>query len=342
MAQAHHPVRFALAAALLLASTAHAQNTGDMWEIDTTVRMQGMNIGPNKTTQCMPKVQDERSAPGDKDCKVERYSVSGGKSSFAMRCPDGRIEGETSGNYASGSMVGKAKVTSKDGVIDMAYTYRRISQNSCDPDGMLKSAAAQQNAAMAQSCGELLIGLKKEREVMTDGQIGMFFSGKGPTTLKGVQSTVHVTSSCSPAQRNDYCGHAKALAETVGRKGGFTRLRSAGTQGGGDAGWGTSAQLCGFTAPSDTQACSIAENDAAGINTEFLRRNCKGQFDALVKRECLGRRSTNDIAPKYRGFCNGVAGGVNEDTASEDGKKKEEPTNPVKEVGNVLKGLFGR
>lgn len=73
-----------------------------MWEITSTMKMQGMSIPPMTFSQCITKEDavPQSSSPGQEDCKVTDMKTIGSTVSWTMVC-----KGQ------AGDMTGKGKIT---------------------------------------------------------------------------------------------------------------------------------------------------------------------------------------------------------------------------------------
>jgi len=84
-----------------------------LWEITTTMKMQGMNMPSHTHTQCITKddLVPRSSQPGQ-ECTISNYEVEGNTVSWSIRC-----------STQGGEMNGTGKITyrgdSFDGTMDM-------------------------------------------------------------------------------------------------------------------------------------------------------------------------------------------------------------------------------
>jgi hypothetical protein len=141
----------------LLASTAIAA-PGEYWEMTNKVEMQGMSMPGMTNKFCMGKGSESDPRQNtDKDCEVTDMKMSGGKSSWKMRCvKNGEVmtgSGEMSGTADRNE--GTIKFTSaKTGTMSMSFVNKRIG-GACDTEEMKKKIDAQvaaSNKEMAKMC----------------------------------------------------------------------------------------------------------------------------------------------------------------------------------------------
>jgi hypothetical protein len=73
-----------------------------MWEITSTVKMQGMTIPPMTFSQCITKEDavPQNNSPGQEDCKVSDMKIVGSTVSWTMTC-----------SGQAGDMKGTGKIT---------------------------------------------------------------------------------------------------------------------------------------------------------------------------------------------------------------------------------------
>jgi hypothetical protein len=79
----------AAALAAVLASAAHAQAEGDLWEVTVRMEMPGMPAAMPATTQrmCIPKAaSDDQYVPRQGDCTITESRRSGNMHRYKMRC----------------------------------------------------------------------------------------------------------------------------------------------------------------------------------------------------------------------------------------------------------------
>jgi Protein of unknown function (DUF3617) len=73
-----------------------------MWEVTSTVKMQGMTIPPMSFSQCMTKEDavPQDNSPGQENCKISDMKTVGSTVSWTMSC-----------SAQGGDMTGKGKIT---------------------------------------------------------------------------------------------------------------------------------------------------------------------------------------------------------------------------------------
>lgn len=311
----HGRVLLGVIAVITGMQTAQAREPGDLWEVTTEMRMEGMALPPNTQRVCSPKQSNEPPVgPGDDKCKVSDFKSSGTKTTWKVRC-DGPPASTGSGEIVyqgKDRYSGTMQMSSSEGDMTIKYAGRRI--GDCDASEMkrrVKQIEGQAAAQMAASCDQ---GAR-------EGTVEMFI---GANAL------------CKdPKYRQPFCA-GFSTQKTFDRMADDPQRLSAG------------AGFCGTTA--EALRVRFCEDALQSENYDFLSRRCPVEAQTLAQRECAGRSYTSLTGSKYQSFCGRYAsqamraGGRPAASAP----PTQSPVNPadptteaVKEGVQKLRGLLG-
>lgn len=306
-------VTLAAFALVVAASSAAAQEPGNLWEVTTSMEAAGMNM-PGRTQQvCTPVNAEgpEAMSGNDDGCQMSDVQRSPGKFSYKVKCPDGSGTGEMT-YQGKNSYTSVITMTMDGDTMKMSSKGKRI--GSCDASKMKKQVAAvqaQANAALAQACADV-------PEQMLPAQL---------------------------AALNCDAKYKKQLCDRFGTKAGFRTVASRQSMGEPTLDSGTLpevAKFCGVQAEAVREhLCTEADK---GQDLDFIGEQCPALAQPIAQRECAGRGFTSPPAEKYQAFCNNYAHSTMQDGAKEATPDSPAPTkeNVLKEGAKRLKGLFGR
>lgn len=347
----------ALAGAMLVAGLAHAQQTGELWEMTSQMSMQGMPAGmiPAQTQQvCQSKAFDR--TPGQEDpskCKITNLRQSPTRIQYDVRC-EGNPPMTGSADYTFEAnrtrMKGTMRVVSKDGEMTMQLTGRKV--GSCDPaetrraqNKQVEDAKKQHAAIMKQADDEQIRGCRQSLEKMEPsfGVVGIC-ARRSDQECKAMMGglTPPVKNACT-ANMKEYCGRYQT-------RDGLLRIGTS------KARLEQTASLCGQSLASvRAKLCPAAVKDDA---LPFIAQQCPVEAKAIAQRECGGRAFTVAKGSRYGEFCamyrGTLADAGGDDAPSSAAASQPAPQSPsqpapadaasqaIQEGLGKLKGLFGR
>jgi len=333
-------------AALLAAFTAHAADTGELWEVTTQMNMAGMPPGVGSQTHqvCNEKNAERKPViPAREKCKVTDYKESGNRITITMSCPEGTGVIEQTFNSAHTEYKGTMKMKTRDGDMTMNMAGRRI--GSCDAQQAKKQrdeqqaavkqraekAQAQSAAAFAQMNTNQVAQCQEAVQTMEARKFGIYGTCDGnEETCKSMRSQdvyKEATSKCM-ASRAEYCRRYQTMD-------GFLQAK-ADEQG---------AKMCNVS----VQKVKAAQCPQAGKteNLDFLINYCTDEARAVAKAHCAGREYTSRVQDKYTSYCAAYytkhAGERPPQAAAPARSSIPTSTDQAVQQGvNKLKGLFGR
>jgi hypothetical protein len=333
------------AALVPLGVGAQAKEPGDLWEVQTTMSMEGMPMAMPAQTQrvCVPR-SDNRPpvGDGDKDCEMYEVKRSGSTHAWKMRCagpPPTQGSGQMT-YQGRDAYQGTMTIETQGEKMTMKLAGRRL--GDCD----YAQTRAQQSAQIAQMKEQQAKGADAVRELCA-------------RTLETMDAEMvkSSTSTCGD-QRSAYCARARAADgyPMVARQPLAKRQEA--------------AKYCGLDLAATRSAlCKRAEQQE---DVAFLAAQCVVRPDdqpaaplfglALFKRECAGRSFTGvNVVEKYRTFCNAaVASGIGREAGRpvQTGAKAADPSaatptpaptptpkpaeDAIKKGTDLLRGIFGR
>lgn len=136
--------------ALVVPVAVWAADTGEQWEVSTTMNIPGMpaGMGGQKSRVCTDK--NESPGPGRSDCKVTNVRRSGLTESMTVTCPDGNMTVEMTYNAARTEYKGKVTIDAgkKDDELTMNLAGRKV--GTCDPVAERAKMEAENRRLQAQ------------------------------------------------------------------------------------------------------------------------------------------------------------------------------------------------
>lgn len=314
-----------LAAAFVLAvPSAFAQQPGDLWEITTSMEMDGMKMPGQKQQVCAPAdAEGPEAMAADERCQMTDMQRSPGKFTYKVQCPDGSGTGEMV-YQGKDSYTSTMKMTVDGDTMTMVSTGKRV--RSCDASAMDKTVAKFQAQAAAnkdEACAEV------SKAMM-------------PSQLEAGQCDAK---------------HKKQLCDRFATREGFREVAVRQPTGNASVDADTVdgiAKYCGVSVdPIRDRLCNDAVKTSASDDLKFIGEACPAQTRTIAQRECAGRGFTTPPAQQYRAFCSDFAremmdGSYQAEPSPEEAAKPagdsaaSKATDAVKEGAKRLKGLFGR
>jgi hypothetical protein len=362
--------RVAVAAcAALLATSAPAQQTGELWEMTSQMSMQGMPAGmiPAQTQQVCQGQNFDRT-PGEQDrskCTISNMRQSPTRIQYDVRC-EGNPPTTGSADYQFEAnrtrMKGTMRMQTRDGEMVMQMTGRKV--GACNPEETrraqqkqvddLKKQAAD---AQKQSDDSLIKGCRADLDKMQPGfgLVGMCAMGEKAYCAPNATSPA-VRSACT-ADMNEFCKRYQTrdgLLKIGTRKDTLDRA----------------GKMCKQPVASiRARLCPVAVKEDA---LRFVAQHCPAEAKLIAQKECGGRKFSVAEGSKYFEFCGSYRGAVadaGDDDATSSGtlskpaarsaaqSQPSQPSQPaqpaapapadaasqaIQEGLGKLKGLFGR
>jgi hypothetical protein len=359
--------KIAMVAALAcaaLSGVAQAQQTGELWEMTSSMSMPGMPAGmiPAQTQQVCQGQNFDRTPGQERDrskCTISNMKRSPTRITYDIKC-DGNPPTTGSADYQFEAnrtrMKGTMRMVTKDGEMTMQMSGRKV--GACDPaearraqqkqvDDMKSQAAAMQKQGDDQQIQACHQDLEKMRP--TFGVVGMCAAGEQAFCNPNATSAA-VKKACT-ADMGEFCKRYQTrdgLLKIGNRKDTLDR----------------SAKLCKQpVANVRAKLCPAAVRDDA---LHFVALQCPAEAKQIAARECGGRSFTVAAGSKYAEFCAAYRGTVadagNDDDAPAPSKARgraasqaqpapapaaqpapaDAAQKAVQEGLGKLKGLFGR
>lgn len=273
-------MKVVLAAAVLSGASlsAFAQGPDDLWEVQTTMEMAGMQMPGRNQKVCKPKGQVEQAAaPTDDKCKLVDSKRSGNKMTFKVACDDGKNkytgEGESEiigPDSYRGKMHMAGKMDGED--VDMIMSYAGKKVGSCkyeDPALKGKQMMAEQEQRMAAEC-------KKAAEALN----WQMFTPEIQACQK---------------YKPELCDRANKVASGMHSVDGYrAQMKASGD-------WKGAFKSCGVDLAAITKdACKSAMGKK---DWEFVSEQCPDDARPLAKQYCEGRDYTAMMSSEYRAIC---------------------------------------
>ena len=337
------------------AMSAHAQQTGELWEMTSQMSMPGMPAGmvPAQTTQvCQsekfdrPPQQEEKS-----NCSISNLRQTPNRVTYDIKC-EGNPPTTGSADYqfeANRTRVkGTMKIASKEGEMVMQMSGRKV--GACDAAEHRKAqmkpfedAKRQSEAAMKEADDKAIKACRQDLDKMQPGfgLAGMCASGEQAYCAPNILSPA-VKTACS-ADINEFCKRYQTrdgLLKIGSRKDTLERA----------------AKMCKQpVANVRARLCPAAVKDDA---LRFVALHCPEEAKPIAAKECGGRAFTVARGSKFGEFCS-VYRGTLADAGDDDSPssptsrpaaaKAPAPSQPadaasqaIQEGLGKLKGLFGR
>jgi hypothetical protein len=352
-------------ACAVLSGVAHAQQTGELWEMTSQMSMPGMPAGmvPAQTQQVCQGKNFDRTPGQERDrskCTITNMKQSPTRITYDVKC-EGNPPTTGSADYQFEAnrtrMKGTMRMVTKEGEMTMQMTGRKV--GACDPAETRRAQQKQvddikKQAADAQKQGDdqQIKACHQDLEKMQPGfgVVGMCASGEQAfcapnTTTAAVKSacTSDLNSFCKRYQSRDGLLKIGTRKETLDR----------------------TAKMCKQpVATVRARLCPGAEKDNA---LRFVALQCPAQAKEIAARECGGRSFTVAQGSKYGEFCAAYRGTLADAGSDDDAPapsrsrpgRAASPSQPapapaaapapadaaqkaVQEGLGKLKGLFGR
>lgn len=298
-----------------------APDTGELWQITTSMEMEGMPMAmPGQTSKaCLPKDRNSDAAiPKDKSCSTTDMRKSGNKTSYKIVCTGkekmtgtGELE-----NLGSDSYRGKMRMTgTMDGEkMDMTQTFSGKRIGTCkyeEPAAVVKKYQEQADKQKQMSCKQSIDELNAYMFTMKD-------------------------SPCA-AQKPDFCKRVSALSQQMREPDGYeAAIRK-------HANWQELYRTCNLDSVAVTSSACKRASDTH--KWEFVAAHCPAESKVLAKKNCEGRDYTEAMESEFAPICRRyAAASLNKSGSSKAkaGKKESAPsaTDVVKDEAKKLRKLL--
>jgi Protein of unknown function (DUF3617) len=310
---------------LAAATLVHAAGTDELWNMNTRMEMEGMQL-PARTQQvCMKKGETQAEGLGQQDgnCKVTDQHRSGNKFTWKMVCTGAEAmtgNGEMTRNRDT--LEGRLLMKGKDGEMKIAYAGKL--SGTCD-------AKTHQDPQMAATQKQVA-AMQAQGAAQTD-QVCRESIAKYATTMFEMQN-----SPCA-SHKGEYCAHVKKTAQSMHSPAGYRSAMQ--KEGMARGGWEQAAKYCAVqTTPALAAACKSA---VGGRDWSFVADYCPAEAKKIAAEHCAGRDYTAAMASEYKDVCRRYAS-RGAAASSDSAKPSAAPSasDAVKDGARALKGLFGR
>jgi len=300
--------------AFSLPHAASAADTGELWEVSTTMNIPGMPAGMGSRTSRVCRAKNESPGPGRNDCKVSDLKRSGNTETMTVTCPDGTMKIEMTYNAARTEYKGVMSMTSKQGDMTINTAGRKV--GACDPEvaqaeqkqkmekmqAQNKAAQAQGAAALAQSRRQRSEAFRKSctdavTEMDYNRMAGIFCYGesaqmqqhcraetkaliaKNPQAREDLELPAEVKTFCD-AKRTEFCSNLQTPAgfELAARRERTERSAPLAKR------IPQSSAFCGMK--NETIAANLCSKAIANDSWSFLRNNCAAESKAASAKLC--------------------------------------------------------
>lgn len=360
--------RAAVAAwAALLATSAPAQQTGELWEMTVQMSMQGMPAGmiPAQTQQVCQGQNFDRT-PGEQDrsrCTISNMRQSPTRIQYDVRC-EGNPPTTGSADYQFEAnrtrMKGTMRMQTRDGEMVMQMSGRKV--GTCNPEETRRAQQKQvddlkKQAADAQKQGDDQ-QIKACRADLDKMQPGFGLAGMcamGEKAYCAPNATSPAVKSACTADIKTFCTRYQTRDGLLRIGTNTNTLQRAG-------------RMCGVpVATVRAKLCPAAVRDDA---LRFVAQHCPAEAKLIAQKECGGRAFSVAEGSKYFEFCGAYRGAVADAGDDDDGQSsgtlskpaarpaaQSQPSQPsqpaapapadaasqaIQEGLGRLKGLFGR
>lgn len=315
-------LRILTAAFVLTTAVVFAQEPGNLWDVTTSMEMDGMKMPGGKQQVCIAvDAEGPDAMASEKDeCRVTDVQSSPGRYSYKMQCPDGSGSGLMT-YQGKDSFTSDVTMTMDGETMKMLTTGKRV--GSCDA-GALKKKIAGMEAQAAATGDQACAGLAEQMM---------------PAMLE--------SSRCQAK-------HKQQLCDRFATRAGFQVAVNRRAMGDVNNDSGTLPEVskyCGVPPePIRKRLCTEADKAHTEEDLKFIGDACPAESRVIAQRECAGRGYTTPPAERYRHFCNGYARGMMDgslDAAAAEGAEATPAAPPtatdtLKEGAKRLKGLLGR
>jgi hypothetical protein len=318
------------AACVVLTVAAHAADAakpvrepGDLWEVTSTMSMEGMDMAMPGMSQKVCAAREWSKPPVGNDdrsnCEVVDFKNTPTKTTWKMRCTGAEAmtgEGEitrTSPEAYNGWM----KMTSDQGVMKMTIAGRRV--GDCDAAESKRQMAQMQARAETQAAEGQKLAADMQKQACN-----------APLETMDLRTMKAQASYCEgPTYKDAFC---KRLDTAEGYKLVCERREQEP-----ENGYIAAAAFCGGDAEARTKR--ICDEALEKEILDLLEKCCISHAGPLAQRECAGRKYTSMIGSKYASFCatyarEVMAGGQKDEAA--------EPETGKSKTKKLLKGIFSR
>lgn len=323
-----------LAALFLASGNAAAANTGELWEVSTTMNIPGMpaGMGAQKSQVCRDK--NESPGAGRNDCKVSDVKRSGLSESMTLTCPDATMKVEMTYNAARTEYKGVMRMSSRDGDMTMNTSGRKL--GACDPQvaqrereekgakmqAQGKAAQAEGARVMAQSRQQILDRLKQdcgEAVSAMDYQklTGPLCYGKNASAQVHCRSDVNMDAKSRemvmPAEGKAFCEAKRTeFCRNLQTEPGFTKAGKAEGATAPEDSEGrrralpaaervaASSQFCGVK--KEAVAAGLCSKAVEGESWSFLRSSCPAESKSAAAKLCP-RALTKEVYSYLGAYC---------------------------------------
>lgn len=339
----------ALTGAVLVVSSVHAQQTGELWEMTSQMSMPGMPAGmiPAQTQQVCQGQNFDRT-PGEQDrskCTITNMKQTPARITYDVKC-EGNPPTTGSADYQFEAnrtrMKGTMRMQTRDGEMVMQMTGRKV--GACNPQETRRAQQKQvddmkKQAADAQKQGDdqQIKACRQDLDKMQPGfgLVGLCAAGEQAYCAPNLVSpavrsacTADMKTFCSRYQTRDGLLKIGTRKDTLDRAGKLCKQPVANIR----------ARLCP----------AAVKDDAL----RFVAQHCPAEAKVIAQRECGGRKFSVAEGSKYFEFCGSYRGAV-ADAGDDDapstslskpaaGAAADPASQAIQEGLGKLKGLFGR
>jgi hypothetical protein len=335
-----HALPFALFA--LASQSASSAGNDELWEMTTTMKMQGMAMPGGKSKSCIAKdgAYNPDTDKKDKNCTTTDYKVSGNTVRWAMKCTGkDAMTGTGEMTRTADTMKGVMKMNAQGMDMEQVMEGKRI--GTCDAAAQKKAVDdAVADITAANASGAKLAcdnAVRMAAESGGRGNADNQFKGKGPCVAQKAQLCEQIRS-----RAGTHAGFAKYIQNRDQAK---TLNQS----------WGWALGECGIDI--ETSRPGLCQRAVADRNYRFIGGFCPNEAAQLNAKECagFGRDYTADMARPNAGMCRALraraADYQDADTkanaeadkarAAENAKKQEEATGKAAASVEKMKKMFG-
>jgi hypothetical protein len=330
---------------VVLSAPAWSAGNDELWEITTTMKMQGMAMPGMKTKSCIAKdgAYNPDADKKDKNCTTTDYKVSGNTVKWAMKCTGkNAMSGSGEMTRTADSMKGTFNMQAEGMAMVQVMEGKRV--GTCDAgeekkktDKMIADSKAQGEDAIKKMC---------ERLVKDDAESG------GTANTAGMYQGKEQCVSYKP----QLCEQARAQ---VGSYAGYSHyIQSRGRATKEHRQWGWVVSECGINL--DKTLATLCDKAAVDKQYRFIGNYCPILAKALSGQHCagFGLDYTADIARPNAAMCSALRAKSRNQAGQEDddgnaagassaspgkaaGTESKSADKPADTTGSKLKKMFG-
>jgi hypothetical protein len=284
-------VVFVSALCLAIAATSvRAAGNDELWEMTTTMKMEGMAMPGMKTKSCIAKdgAYNPDADKKDKNCTTTDYKVSGNTVKWAMKCTGkNAMTGTGEMTRTADSMKGTFNMQAEGMAMVQVMEGKRI--GTCDAVAQKKAVneavadlKATSEAETRRSCEDTARSITRNGGDRTTGDL---FKGKGMCV----------------AQRDSLCKQLRTRAGTHAGFAAYTNHRDALRAANQPS--GVALADCGIDL--EKQRPDLCKRAVADKNYRFIGGFCSVEAAQLSAKECagFGRDYTADLARPNAAMC---------------------------------------